>query len=92
MARNERRDRGTSRKLDAERWWLTLEHPEFGEARICLRWERVERGLYAAVVTSVEFDLFTPQEEQDRLTRYLTDSNVRAVAPMGGDWDVGGRA
>jgi hypothetical protein len=74
-----------ARQIEGEVWWMTFEHPLYGETKVCLRWERVHgnRGLYAAVVTALEFDLFTPPDEQDALTAMVRASNIRAVAPMG---------
>lgn len=70
------------RNPEHETWWIEMEHPIYGTAKVSSRWQRVGRGLYAAVVTAVEFDLFTPQAEQEALMAMIRTTNIRAVAPM----------
>lgn len=59
-------------------WWAEFEHPSFGTAKVIFRWERVAgvKGVFRVVVTGVEFDLFTPADEQKALIETIRETNV----------------
>lgn len=62
-----------------DEWWVAYEHPAYGTCHVLLRWHRVARDLYAARVAAVEFDLFTPGEEQDRIVDEIRRFRVTSM-------------
>ncbi len=54
---------------------VEFEHPSHGSARVFWRWVKRGRG-YAAEPIAVEFDLFTPDSEAERLTELLRFSKL----------------
>jgi len=68
-------------KRDAtlERWWVAYEHPTMGVAHVCFRWRRIARDLYRAEVEAIEFDLFTPHDEQERMIADIRRLKVTTV-------------
>jgi len=79
----EQNDRRRELRLMGDRWWIEMEHPTFGTAKVTMRWEPANRsGVYSAIVESVEFDLFTPAAEQEPLMAAIRQTNIRALAPV----------
>ncbi len=67
---------GKKHRPEAEVWWLEFEHPTYGEVKVALRWLHMGRGVFAAKVTAVEFDLFTPAEEQEKLLGMIREAEA----------------
>jgi len=59
---------------------VVMEHPDFGEARVLCRWEKnAAVNSFQFVPFAVEFDLFTPLEEQEALTRELRVARLTGI-------------
>lgn len=67
------------KQFEVERWWVTFEHPRFGEAMVCFRWVASGRGTYAAIVEAFQFDLMCPKEEQDALVAVVREAQLHRV-------------
>lgn len=65
--------------IEAERWWVTYEHPDFGEAQVGFRWIHQGHGIYDVVPFSVQFELFTPADVQEEMKLHLERMRVRSV-------------
>jgi len=58
-------------------WWVVIEHPTMGEAKVLCEWKQISSGQYVVVPRAVEFDVFTPPDEQDRMLEDLKDFLTR---------------
>jgi len=67
-----------------ETWCVVVEHPTYGEARVWLRWGRVGRDRYRAEPFALEFDFFTPPEEQDRMVAEVKEYSRSLYAEVHG--------
>lgn len=66
-------------QIEHERWWVTYEHPEYGETHVGFRWEHRGHGIYEVVPVAVEFDLFTPEVVRIELQDLLAKMRVTSV-------------
>lgn len=63
---------------------VEYEHPDWGQLWVLFRWTHVGGGYYRWVPIVAEFDLFCPQEEQERIVTEMRDlqrSTERRSAP-----------
>lgn len=52
-------------------------HPKFGSVTVWYRWKEVTENHFTWVPTAMEFDLFTPRAEQEKLYALATEEMNR---------------